>query len=225
VNKGYFITGTDTNIGKTEFAVALMRAIQERGHIVNAMKPISAGCTPSKEGLLNDDVIRLQSQSSTEMETSIINPYAFEPAIAPHIAAQEVGIEVKISHIKSNFDRIVSNSDYVVVEGVGGWCVPINKFQTTVDILHQLHLPIIMVVGIKLGCINHAMITYQAIKAARLKCIAWVANIIDPNMQRAKQNYHAIHERLDCPCIATIPYMSTPKTEEIYRLIELDQII
>ena len=225
MKKACFITGTDTGVGKTEITLALMKGLQDKGHRVNAMKPIATGGEKKGDGLVNDDALRLQSQSSSAIEYKYINPYIYEPAIAPHIAAQSAGETIEVSRVKDNFGKLCSSSDYTLVEGIGGWHVPINKHQSTVDIAKQINLPIIMVVGFRLGCLNHALLTYQAIKLARLRCVGWVANTIDPNLERMQENYTALKERLDCPCIGAIPYISQPKTEDIAMLLKLEQLL
>jgi len=224
MTKGFFITGTDTDIGKTEVSLALMQALQQQGKVVNAMKPISAGCRLEEAQLLNEDAERLQAQSSLAIDYSTLNPYAFEPAIAPHIAAQEAGVEIDLNVIKARYDEIGLDSDYVIVEGAGGFCVPINKEHTMVDLAKQLNLLVIMVVGIRLGCINHALLTYQSIENSGLKCVAWVANTVDAHMVRSDENYQAIRERIACPCIAQIPYQVSLKTEDICSLLDLSKL-
>ena len=161
---GYFITGTDTSVGKTNIALALMRVFKNNGHRVTCMKPVSAGCARTSAGLRNDDAMRLISESSTELSYDDVNPYAYEPAIAPHIAAQMLGENIRLDVISEAFEKISSGSNMVIVEGAGGWLVPITKTQSMADVAKALQLPIILVVGMRLGCLNHALLSVASIE-------------------------------------------------------------
>jgi len=223
--RNFYVTGTDTGVGKTEISLAIIRALQERDLKTNAMKPVAAGCIPSEDRLLNDDATRLQLQSSSEYDYSLLNPYAFEPPIAPHIAAAEQGVDIDLGVIETAFKEIKSFSDAVIVEGIGGWCVPVNRYQTTIDMVRLLSIPVIMVVGLRLGCLNHALLTWQSIKASHIKCVAWVANTLDPEQTRLQANYRALTELLPVPCMGIVPHYSVPRTEEIYRLLNIDYLL
>ncbi len=225
MSKGFFVTGTDTGVGKTEITLALMSLLQEKGYRVNAMKPIAAGGTEIDGRLVNEDARRLQQQASAEVDYARVNPYVFKPAIAPSIAAQTAGVEIEINRIREEFGRVCSNADYTLVEGIGGWQVPVNRHQTMVDIVKLLNIPVILVVGFRLGCLNHALLTYQSIKAARMQCVAWVANTIDPKLECIQENYLTLIDRLDCPCIGAVPYLNSPSTAEIAKLLHLQQLV
>ena len=161
--KGYFITGTDTGAGKTVVSLALMHALQVQGKSVAGMKPVSAGCITTETGLRNDDAVQLQNASSVKLSYDVVNPYAYEPAIAPHIAAQAIGEHIALDKITTCYRQIASEVDIVIVEGAGGWLVPINDRETMADIARQLGLPVILVVGMRLGCLNHALLTAESI--------------------------------------------------------------
>jgi dethiobiotin synthetase len=204
---GYFVTGTDTGVGKTVVTLGLMRGLQDRGHRVLAMKPVASGCRRTALGLRNDDALLLQRQGSLLLDYRDINPYAFEPAIAPHLAASEAGVRIGIEVIKTVFERLAAQADRVCVEGVGGWLVPLNETQTVADLAAELELEIILVVGIRLGCLNHALLTQAAIAAADLPIAGWVANQPSPDCERAGDIIAALRSRLDAPLLGTVPYL------------------
>jgi dethiobiotin synthetase len=206
---GYFITGTDTGVGKTHVAVALINALKAQGKTVAGMKPVAAGCKTTPQGLRNDDALQLQKASSVDLPYELVNPYAFEPAIAPHIAAQESGIEIHIAHIKECYEQISEKVDTVIVEGAGGWLVPLNDRETMADIVAELHLPIILVVGMRLGCLNHALLTAESVKAHGGTLAGWVANYIDEDMTKTEDNLRSLQSRIGGPLLGNIPFNPT----------------
>jgi dethiobiotin synthetase len=201
-----FITGTDTEVGKTRISVALIELLQQQGGIIAGMKPIASGCKQTTQGLRNDDAVQLSQQANIDLPYELINPYAFEPAIAPHIAAQQAGIEIDTAKIKENFKQIKQQSDAVVVEGAGGWLVPLNKTQTMADLAVELDLPVILVVGIKLGSINHALLTVKAIEDSGLKLQGWVANQTEANEQ-AEEIIKTLQQGITAPCLGNVPQL------------------
>ncbi len=203
---GYFVTGTDTEVGKTIVSLELMRLLQAQGHVVTGMKPVASGCQRNSSGLFNDDALRLQAQASFTVPYSRVNPYAFEPAVAPHIAAAAEGVEIRLDVIETALTSIVQDADRVVVEGVGGWMVPVNATRTMEDVALALRLPVVLVVGIRLGCINHALLTEKAIKACGLKIAGWVANRLDPACQAQDETVAALHQHLSAACLGDLPY-------------------
>ena len=203
---GFFVTGTDTEVGKTRISLALIELLQKQGLTVAGMKPIASGCELTEQGLRNDDAIQLNQQANIDLPYELINPYAFEPAIAPHIAAQQAGLEIDLAKIKENFIQIQHRSDAVVVEGAGGWLVPLNKTQTMADLALSLDLAVILVVGIKLGCINHALLTVKAIEASGLILQGWVANQIEANEQ-AEKIIKTLQQDITAPCLGQVPQL------------------
>ncbi len=206
--RAWFITGTDTEIGKTFIACALLHAFRNAGLTALAMKPIAAGLD---EHGLNDDVERLLSASSFPPARALVNPYAFEPAIAPHIAAADAGRVIELGPIAEAFAQLQTMADIVLVEGVGGFCVPLSNTCDTADLATQLALPLILVVGMRLGCINHALLTRQAIAARGLHLAGWVANRIDPAMSRFGENLRALEARLEAPLLGVVEHGRTPE--------------
>ncbi|HOG04366.1 MAG TPA: dethiobiotin synthase, partial [Accumulibacter sp.] len=177
--RGWFITGTDTEIGKTFVACALLHAFRRTGMAALAMKPVAAGVDAHG---LNEDVERLLAASSMQPTRTLVNPYGFRAAIAPHIAAAEEGRRIELPQIAAALSTLLTMADVVLVEGVGGFCVPLGDTRDTADLASLLALPVILVVGMRLGCINHALLTQQAIAARGLPLAGWVANRIDPAM-------------------------------------------
>jgi dethiobiotin synthetase len=204
---GYFVTGTDTGVGKTVVTLGLMRRLQDRGRRIVAMKPVASGCRRTAQGLRHDDALRLQRQASLPLAYHEVNPYAFEPAIAPHLAAAEAGERIGLAAIRSGFERLAAQADQVCVEGIGGWLVPLNDTQTVADLAAELELGIILVVGIRLGCLNHALLTQAAIAGAGREFTGWVANQTAPGGERAGENIAALRSRLAAPLLGTVPFL------------------
>ncbi len=204
----WFITGTDTEIGKTFVSCALLHALRRAGQRAVAMKPVAAGFDDKGR---NDDVEQLLAASSLQAPREWVNPYGFKAAIAPHIAAEEEGRRIELPHITAAFARLQALADAVLVEGVGGFCVPLGPSCDAADLAAALQLPLILVVGMRLGCINHALLTQQAIAARGLPLAGWVANRIDPEMSRFSENLAALKERLAAPLLGVVEHGTTPE--------------
>lgn len=203
---GWFITGTDTGIGKTEVAVCLLDALARAGHAAVGMKPVASGCRSTPAGLRHADAERLLAASTVAAAYADVNPYAFAPAIAPHLAAAAAGIDIDLHRIASHFERLQRLAAWVVVEGAGGWSVPLTERLTMADLACKLRLPVILVVGLRLGCLNHALLTVGAIQAAGAQFAGWVANGIDPDFDCIAENVTTLTKRIAAPLLATIPH-------------------
>jgi dethiobiotin synthetase len=207
----YFITGTDTGVGKTWATLALMKAMQNRGKFVVGMKPVASGCKNTSEGLRNDDALQILQQSSSragqELAYEIVNPYAFEQAVAPHIAADIAGEEIGIEKIASAFNSLKKGSDSVFVEGIGGWCVPLGKDTMLADMVEQLDLQVILVIGLRQGCINHALSTLGAIQGDGAKLSGWVTSQIDPDYAGLEETMAVFHSRINAPFLGSLSHM------------------
>jgi len=203
---GVFITGTDTGIGKTFASASLLSALNAAGRRAVGMKPVASGCVMTPRGLRNEDAEMLLDHSDGTPTYESINPYALREAIAPHIAAREEGVEISLASIEAAFDTLSAAADCVVVEGVGGWCAPVSQSLVQSDIANALRLPVILVVGLRLGCLNHAMLSARAIQADGCNFIGWIGNGIDPAMQRVRENIETLRERLPAPCLGILPY-------------------
>ena len=223
--KGIFVTGTDTDCGKTEVSLGLMAAWQARGKRVLGMKPVATGCDPSPDGLRNRDALRLQSQGSSLAPYGLANPYAFEPPIAPHIAAGYAGVEIELPVIARAYRALAAESDLVVVEGVGGWLVPLGAQFSLSDLPAALGLPVVLVVGIRLGCLNHAMLTVESVRGHGSWLGGWVANAVDPRMQASDENLATLAALIGAPCIGTIPWLSRPETPDLARYINPELLV
>jgi dethiobiotin synthetase len=206
---GFFVTGTDTGIGKTVVSLGLIQALQDRGLKVAGMKPVASGCESTAAGLRNDDALRLQRQSSIALDYDAVNPYAFEPAIAPHLAARAAGVNVDPGHIRELYQSVAAQVDCVVVEGVGGWRVPLNEREDVADLARLLGLDVWLVVGLRLGCLNHALLTAQAIENSGCTLGGWVANQLPPPMEAAEDNINTLKDKLSSPLLGVVPVGAT----------------
>lgn len=205
MKKSYFVTGTDTGVGKTWATVALMRYFKKQGKTVVGMKPVAAGCEWIDGQLKNSDALLLQQNSSVLLEYKEINPYAFEEPVSPHLAAMDHS--VKLDTIVQGFEYLARQSDVVIVEGAGGWLAPLNKREDIADLVKVLNIPVIMVVAIRLGCINHARLTFQSIQAENVECAGWVAICLDPLMEKKKENIATIENKISVPLLGVFPYL------------------
>lgn len=204
MKEGYFITGTDTNVGKTWATIALMRYFKSGGKSVAGMKPVASGCLMQDGRLKNEDALLIQENASLPIDYDLINPYAYELPVSPHIAG--VNNPVKLDRLHAEFEVLKSLADIVVVEGAGGWYAPLNEREAISDLAKLLALPVIMVVAIRLGCINHARLTYQAIMQSGVNCAGWIAVCTDPELLGGDQNIQAIKNTVDAPLLGVLPY-------------------
>ena len=218
---GYFITGTDTGVGKTVVTLGLMQLLQDRGNTVVGMKPVAAGCEQTSAGLRNEDALRLQQQASIELDNAQINPWAFAPAIAPHIAAEQLGVRVDIEGIINKYKKLSCKSDCVLVEGAGGWLVPLNEDESLADLALHLNLEVIMVVGIRLGCLNHALLTAAAITASGCRLAGWVANQLPPLPECAQENINYLKSSISVPLLGVLPVMPVISTTAVAENLSL----
>ncbi|MDC9729295.1 MAG: dethiobiotin synthase [Methyloprofundus sp.] len=204
--QGYFVTGTDTEIGKTWASLALMEYFQQQGKVVVGMKPVAAGCEMLDGQLKNEDALQLQEQSSVDISYDLINPYAFLLPVSPHIAAKKENKKIELIRIKQDYQKLAALADVVVVEGVGGWLVPLNEKEDVSDLAVELNLPIIVVVGMRLGCINQAKLTFGAISRLGLRCEGWIASCVEKNMDELEANIKTLKGSTDMPLLAIFPY-------------------
>ena len=203
----FFVTGTDTGVGKTHVACALLHATRQLGRTAVGMKPIAAGVEDDGG---NDDVARLLAASSIQAPMELMNPFLYAPPIAPHIAAREAGRPIDIRAIHRALERLRTLADVVWVEGVGGFRVPLDERYDTADLAQTLALPVVLVVGMRLGCLNHALLAAEAIARRDLTLASWVANRIDPAMARFEANLETLRARLNAPLLGVAPYGVSP---------------
>ena len=203
----YFITGTDTGVGKTLISCALMHAFAAQGVLVVGMKPVAAGCDELNQ---NEDVKQLRAASNVLASFGQINPYSFYHPMAPHIAAAHEGVRIDFSRILTSFNELLSQADEVIVEGVGGFKVPLNESQNTADLAQKINIPVILVVGMRLGCLNHALLTADAITAYGLTLAGWVANVVDATIPALRENISTLERHLKAPLLGVVEYQTSP---------------
>ena len=215
--KSIFITGTDTGIGKTFISVLLMQLLNAHKFKTFGIKPIASGCTVDVNGnLVNDDALALQYAATITRDYSVVNPIALKEAIAPHIAARYDKIALTAELVSTKLSHsIQAAADINIIEGVGGWLVPLNDKELLADVICALHIPVALVVGVKLGCLNHAILTAKMIKASQVPFIGWVANCIDPDMAAAQENIAALKRWIPSPYLGTVPYGASPTPDFI----------
>jgi dethiobiotin synthetase len=204
--KGYFVTGTDTGVGKTVVACALLAGFAARGLRAAGMKPVAAGLEPVGGEMRHADVEALRAAGNIAAPRDLVNPYCFPQPIAPHIGAERAGITIDPERIARCFDALAAQADVVIVEGVGGFRVPLGAGSDTAALAARLALPVVLVVGMRLGCLNHALLTSEAIAARGLALAGWVANHVDANMQAADENVQALRAALPAPLLARLPH-------------------
>ena len=223
--RGLFVTGTDTGVGKTLTACALMHAFAARGLRVVGMKPVAAGADEINGILINDDVEQLIAAGNVTAARADVNPYCFAPPIAPHIAANLRNDTISIKQLVDSFVRLSALADMVVVEGAGGFCVPLNERETSADFAQRLALPVVLVVGMRLGCLNHALLTAEAIRARGIVLAAWIANCIEPAMAHANANVTALEARLAAPLLGRIAFCEHPDAAGIAPSFDLSMLL
>ena len=198
------MTGTDTAVGKTVVACGLVRGLRELGARVAVMKPVASGATRTAEGLRNADALALMEAAETNAPYAHVNPYCFEPPVSPHIAAKEAMIDVDVGTIRAKLDALAAGADWVVIEGAGGWLAPINESQTMADLALTLEAPVLIVVGVCLGCLNHAQLTRSSIEARGAPFAGWIASEVDPQILRWQENLASLERRLGEPALAVV---------------------
>jgi len=198
---GCFITGTDTDIGKTRVAASIIRALAERGRAVVGMKPVASG-----DAGRSQDAQRLIDAASVEAEYADVNPYLFAEPVSPHLAARAAGVEIDLRVITRACEKLASRADWVIVEGVGGWFAPLSETLTVQDMAQALKLPVVLVVGMRLGCLNHALLSARAIRQSGLPLAGWVANCIDPTMRQVEENIATLEQRMASPLLAVVAH-------------------
>ena len=204
---GFFVTGTDTGVGKTLVAAALTRALVGRGLRVAVMKPVASGSDPTPDGPRNSDAATLMAAANVPAPYEVVNPYCFLPPISPHIAAREAGTAIDLTLLRMRFDSLAAASDCVVVEGAGGWLAPLSDTATMADLAAALSLPVLLVVGLRLGCLNHALLTRECLSTRGVAFAGWIANAIDPHFERTAENLATLTVRLGEAPLARVPFL------------------
>jgi dethiobiotin synthetase len=204
-----FITGTDTDAGKTYVAVALLQGLKALGYRTVAQKPVAAGVNESG---LNTDALSLRQYATEQLSYELVNPYCLTDAVAPHLAAAKAGLCIEPAVLTQELQKLqVMDADIALVEGAGGWLLPLDDKTTMADWVTEQQLPVLLVVGMKLGCLNHALLTVREIERSGLKLLGWVANCIDPDMAYQQENISYLQQTLTAPCLGVLPYQSEPQ--------------
>ena len=225
MTRGVFITGTDTGCGKTCVSIALIRALRERGLRVAGFKPVAAGATWHDGQLRNDDALALAAASGLALAYTRVNPYCFEPPIAPHLAAAEAGIRIDVDRVLAALAELVAVSDFVVVEGAGGWLVPLDREATIQDLALALQLPVVLVVGLRLGCLNHALLSERAILASGVGVAGWIGSVVEPGMARMDQNIATLQAKMSLPCLGVLGHPGAVPAAAAQGGLVLDRLL
>lgn len=220
--RGVFIAGTDTGVGKTLVAGALLYGLAGRGISAVGMKPVAAGAVRRRGQWINEDVELLRAASNVEVSRTLVNPYCFAAAVAPHIAAAEAGVIMRWLPIRRAYSKLAARAEVVVVEGVGGVLVPLGPHLSAVDIPLKLGLPVILVVGLRLGCINHALLSVEVLRGRGVRLAGWVGSQIDPAMARLRQNVDSLRHRIHAPLLGLIPHLSRADPARASESIDFD---
>ena len=216
---GLFVTGTDTGVGKTTVALGLIDGLKWAGLRVAGMKPIATGCVRMGEGLKNADGLALLERASVPLPYASVNPYAFEPPLAPHLAAAAVDTGISLDVVHGVYRQLLQQVDCVVVEGIGGWRVPLHQQTFVSTLARYLSLPVLLVVGVRLGCINHALLTVEAIERDEVKMLGWVANQVDVDYSYVEATVSSLERFIEAPLLGMIPYLRPGEEHTVPSLL------
>jgi len=221
----FFITGTDTDVGKTICTAALLHKAKLASKSTLGLKPLAAGCEETEQGLRNGDALALMAQSTEQLPYDQVNPVALKEAIAPHIAAERLNKPLSAARLVGYLRGVlmINRAEFICIEGAGGWRVPLNAKETLAEVPKDLKLPVIVVVGMKLGCINHAMLTMEAIHRDGLNVVGWIANKIDDDMDAYQENLDSLKKQIRVPCLGEVPYLSDPSVESVAEFLTLPE--
>lgn len=224
--QAFFVTGTDTDVGKTVVTAGLLAAAAQQGLRTAAVKPVAAGCEVTEQGLRNADALQLQAAATMALDYVQVNPVALAPAIAPHLAAAQAGRRLTVAQL-SGFCRgvLMERAELTLIEGAGGWRVPISDREMMSGLARELGLPVVLVVGMRLGCLNHALLTAEAIMRDGLKLAGWVANRCDPTMAFCDENIATLRHWLPAPCLGEVPFLASPVAELVGPHLDLTPLL
>ncbi|MGL4456574.1 MAG: dethiobiotin synthase [Plesiomonas sp.] len=225
MSKRFFVTGTDTEVGKTVVSRAFMQAAASMGHSIVGYKPIASGCTETEEGLRNSDALVLQSSASVAVPYELVNPIALREPISPHLAAKLDGIDIDFMHLSKGVTTLESQAELVLVEGCGGWRVPVTDKQSLSEWVVGEKMPVILVVGIKLGCLNHAILTAESIANDGVELVGWVANRVNPCLTHYAELIQTLRARMPAPQLGEIPYISRPEKQQLGKYMDLTPLL
>lgn len=219
--RNLYVTGTDTGVGKTVASAALLHRLQAAGRSAVGMKPVASGCERTADGWRNDDALRLQAASDPRPAYDDINPYALEMATAPQLAARAMGVDVSLARIGGAHDRLLMQADVVVVEGVGGWAAPLDDGLDQATLVAMLDLPVVLVVGLRLGCLSHARLTARAVEMDGLSLIGWIGSSVDPDFAERDDYVELLRDALPAPCLGVLPHAASPDPRAMAQWLSL----
>src|SRR6476646_947302 len=222
---GLYVTGTDTGIGKTHASSALLHALRARGLRAVGMKPLASGCERIDAGWRNEDALALQAASNPRPTYDDVNPYALPQPLAPQLAARDAGVDIQLDVLLAAHTRTAAHADCVVVEGVGGWAAPLSNTLLQADLARALALPVVLVVGLRLGCLNHAFLSARAIAADGCRLVGWIGNAIDPDMARREDNLALLADGLAAPCWGVLPHAPGADAADMARHLQIPGIL
>lgn len=214
--KGVFVTGTDTDCGKTRVAAALIHRLRAAGLRVAPFKPVAAGAVETSGGLRNEDAIALIEAAGGEWSYEEVNPYCFRPPVSPHLAAADAGVTIRADRIQESYSRLAGKVDMVVVEGAGGWLVPLRPDWSIEDLAVMLDLPVVLVVGLRLGCLNHARLSASQIQLSGVRLAGWIGSVVDPDMRHLQENTGTLRDLINAPCLGVLPHLGPSDRGEHY---------
>ncbi len=213
--RGVFVTATDTGMGKTWVSIGLIKALRTRNFRVAGMKPVATGCEGPASMLRNSDALQLHEVSSLQAPYDLINPYRFKPPIAPHLAAARIGCSISLEEIQKAYTKLTGMAEFVVVEGLGGWLVPLGGRHDVSDMVRALGIPVLLVIGLRLGCINHALLSARAIREDGAQLLGWIATGVDPDYSTTAETCDYLGEALGAPPLAVVPNLAGPAPEQL----------
>ena len=217
----FYVTGTDTGVGKSIASAALLHALRAQGMSAVGMKPVASGCERIDGAWRNEDALLLQAASEPRPPYDDVNPYALRAPVAPELALRDDGVDLQLAPILAAHARLAASAEAVVVEGVGGWAAPLSEGLDQLDLVRALRLPVVLVVGLRLGCINHARLSVRAIQADGVALVGWIANEVDPAMARVDENFEILRHRLPVPCWGRLPHASDPDPAKLAVHLEV----
>jgi dethiobiotin synthetase len=220
-----FIAGTDTDVGKTVASKAILQAIANKGFTTVGYKPVAAGCERTEQGLRNSDALHLMKVATQEMPYDDVNPYALELPASPHIAAKHENLTIDYKVLSDKLAYLKTKADTVLIEGAGGWRVPVSDTDCLSSWVKQEKLPVVLVVGVKLGCLSHALLTAESIEADGLTIVGWVANRINPGTEHYAEIIEVLESRIRAPKLGEIPYIPSAKRTELGKYINLEPLM
>lgn len=222
----FFVTGTDTDAGKTLVAATILHKAKQQGLSTLGLKPVASGCVTTDDGLRNADALMLQQESTIKLDYQQVNPYAFEPAIAPHIAAKQQGKNIQVERLVGYCRGALFDKPQIcIIEGAGGWRVPLNNREYFSDFAKSMNIPVILVVAVKLGCINHAVLTAEAIRNDGLAIAGWVANCVGGDMPCYEENIETLKQQLRLPLLGEIPLLSDPSPAQTAAYLNIEPLL